>query len=122
MATIEVITPDAGDTVPATVLFFPRGNDVTVLARYPSIVDGTGYQSEFYYKQDRKDLDTDPLTIVYAVPVVADPDNAGATMSTFAVPGSDLDTNGAFWWRIDVLDPTDLRSTIGFGTLIVEAV
>jgi hypothetical protein len=106
----------------ATVLYFPRGNDITVVARLPSIADGTGYQGEFYYKQDRTSLDTDPSTIVYTSPVDVDPDNAGATMSTFTVPGMDNGANGAFWWRIDTLDPSDARNTIGFGTLIVEAV
>jgi hypothetical protein len=108
--------------VPATVMYFPRGNDVQVVARYPGIADGTGAQSEFYYKTDRETLDVDPSTVVYTVPVVDDPDNVGATMSTFVVPGTDNDTNGAFWWRIDVVDPSGNRSTVGFGTLLVEAV
>jgi hypothetical protein len=108
--------------VPATVMYFPRGNDVQVVARFPGIADGTGAQAEFYYKTDRVTPDNDPTTVIYTVPVIADPDNAGATMSTFLIAEADNNVAGAFWWRIDVVDPSAYRSTVGFGTLIVEAV
>jgi hypothetical protein len=108
--------------VQQTVLFFPAGNDVQVVVQYPSIASGTGAQSEFYYKIDRTIPDTDPTTVVYTSPVVADPDNVGATMSTFVVDSADNSVSGAFWWKIDYVDSTDLRTTVGFGTLIVEAV
>lgn len=119
---IEVVPPTDGSPVPATVIYFLRGNDMSVVARFPTIADGTGYQGEFYYKTDRATPDTDPTTIAYAAPIVADPDNTGATMSTFQIDAADNGINGAFWWRVDVVDPGGLRSTVGFGTLLVEAV
>jgi hypothetical protein len=118
-ANVSVI-PD--EPVQQSVLYFPVNNDVTVVVQYPNIPDGTGMQSEFYYKQDRMTSDTDPSTVVYASPVVADPDNTGATMSQFTVDASDNSVSGAFWWKIDFLDASDNRTTVGFGTLLVEAV
>jgi hypothetical protein len=118
-ANISVI-PD--EPVQQSVLYFPVGNDITVIVQYPNIPDGTGFQSEFYYKQDRTTSDTDPTTVVYASPVVVDPDNAGATMSQFTIDSSDNSMAGAFWWKIDFLDASDNRTTVGFGTLLVEAV
>jgi hypothetical protein len=59
---------------------------------------------------------------VYASPVVDDPDNVGATMSRITIDSEDNSASGAFWWRIDYVDAGDLRTTVGFGTLIVEAV
>src|SRR5215469_5813393 len=53
---------DQISTVQQTVLYFPVNNDVNVLVQYPSISDGTGCQSEFYYKADRTTPDTDPST------------------------------------------------------------
>lgn len=108
--------------VQAYVLFFPAGNDVQVVVRYPNLADGTGYQSEFYYKTDRTTPDTDPTTVVYTVPVDDDPDNPGATMSVFQIDAGDNSTAGAFWWRVDIVDPEDDRTSVGFGTLMVEAV
>jgi hypothetical protein len=113
-------TPD--EPVQQTVLFFPAGNDVQVTVRYPNIPDGTGCQSEFYYKTDRTTSDTDPSTVTFTSLVLDDPDNAGATMSTFTIDSEDNSVSGAFWWRVDFLDTTDSRTTVGFGTLIVEAV
>lgn len=110
------------NTVQQSVLFFPVGNDVQVIVRYPSIPDGTGCQSEFYYKADRYTSDLDPTTVAFTSLVVDDPDNAGATMSQFLIDAEDNAASGAFWWRIDFLDPGDNRTTVGFGTLIVEAV
>lgn len=110
------------EPVQAQVLYFPCGNDVTVTVRYPGVADGTGAQSEFYYKADRKTSDTDPSTTVYASPVVDDPDNAGATMSRFIIDDGDNSNAGAFWWRIDFVGPDDARTTVGYGTLMVEAV
>jgi hypothetical protein len=113
-------TPD--EPVQQTVLFFPAGNDVQVTVQYPNIPDGTGCQSEFYYKQDRTTSDTDLSTVVFTSLVIADPDNTGATMSQFTIDSEDNSMPGAFWWRIDFLDASDSRTTVGFGTLIVEAV
>jgi len=119
---VEDAVVDAGIQVISTVLYFPQGNDVEVIVRYPSLSSGTGSQSEFYYKQDRTFADTDPTTVTFAVPVVADPVNTGATMSTFTIPGTDNKMAGAMWWRIDYVDPSNKRTTVGFGTLLVEAV
>jgi hypothetical protein len=118
-ANISVV-PD--EPVQQSVLYFPVNNDVTVIVQYPNIADGTGAQSEFYYKQNRAVPDTDPTTVVYASPVVDDPDNPGATMSRIIIDSEDNSTSGAFWWRIDYVDAGDLRTTVGFGTLLVEAV
>jgi hypothetical protein len=110
------------EPVQQSVLFFPAGNDVQVTVSYPNISDGTGCQSEFYYKTDRTTPDTDLTTVVFTSPVIIDPDNVGATMSTFTIDAADNSASGAFWWRVDFLDAGDLRTTVGFGTLIVEAV
>lgn len=117
-----VVTVNPSPPVQQSVLFFPAGNDVQVLVQYPSVADGTGCQSEFYYKTDRTTSDTDPTTVVFTSPVVDDPDNPGATMSTFAIDAEDNSVSGAMWWRVDFLDASDNRTTVGFGTLIVEAV
>jgi hypothetical protein len=114
------VTPD--NPVQQSVLYFPAGNDVQVTVRYPNISSGTGSQSEFYYKADRTTSDTDLSTVVFTSPVIADPDNAGATMSQFTIDSADNAMAGAYWWRVDFVDSTGLRTTVGFGTLIVEAV
>jgi hypothetical protein len=119
---IDAVISTLDDPVQQSVLFFPAGNDVQVTVRYPSISDGTGCQSEFYYKADRTTSDTDPSTVVFTSLVIADPDNTGATMSTFTIDSSDNAMSGAYWWRVDFLDAADSRTTVGFGTLIVEAV
>jgi hypothetical protein len=120
--TIDAVISTLDEPVQQSVLFFPAGNDVQVTVRYPNIPDGTGCQSEFYYKADRTTSDTDPSTVVFTSLVIADPDNTGATMSTFTIDSADNAMAGAYWWRIDFLDAADSRTTVGFGTLIVEAV
>lgn len=118
-ANISVV-PD--EPVQQSVLFFPVGNDVQVIVQYPNVPDGTGYQSEFYYKTDRTTPDTDPTTVIYTTPVVADPDNVGATMSSIVVDSADNSVSGAFWWRVDFVNSSsNFRTTVGFGTLLVEA-
>lgn len=113
---------DQISSVQQTVLYFPVNNDVSVLVQYPSISDGTGCQSEFYYKADRTTSDTDPSTVSYAVPVNDDPANPGACMSHFTILAADNAESGAYWWRIDFLDASGNRTSVGFGTLMVEAV
>lgn len=117
-----VISVVPSPPVQQSVMYFPVGNDVEVVVRYPNVPDGTGAQSEFYYKTDRTMSDTDPSTVVYASPVVDDPDNPGATMSRFIIDETDNAASGSFWWKIDFVDVGDLRTTVGFGTLLVEAV
>jgi hypothetical protein len=104
------------------VLMFPQGNDIIVTARFPEISDGTGATAHFYYKEDRYSSDSDPSTLVYAASILPDPDNPGATMSTFSVPAADNGINGAFWWRIDAVDSFGKKRTANCGTLLVEAV
>jgi hypothetical protein len=104
------------------VLYFPQNNDVTVNVSYPGISDGTGATSEFYYKTNRTTSDTDPTTKTYTVPIVDDPDNAGACMSTIDIPAADNATAGSLWWRIDVIDSSGDVSTVGYGILLVESV
>jgi hypothetical protein len=120
--TIDAVISTLDEPVQQSVLFFPAGNDVQVTVRYSNIPDGTGCQSEFYYKADRTTSDTDPSTVVFTSLVVADPDNTGATMSQFTIDSADNAMAGAYWWRVDFLDAADSRTTVGFGTLIVEAV
>lgn len=116
------IQGDEISSVQQSVLYFPAGNDVQVLVQYPTISDGTGCQSEFYYKADRQTPDNDMSTVSYAVPVDNDPDNLGQTISTFLISAADNGESGAFWWRVDFLDALGNRTSVGFGTLIVEAV
>jgi hypothetical protein len=104
------------------VLIFPRGNDVVVTARFPEISSGAGATATFYYKDNRYTADTDPTSKIYSSTIVADPDNPGATMSTFPVPGTDNQVTGAFWWRVDATDVTNKTRTAAAGTLLVEAV
>ena len=104
------------------VLYFPSGKDMVVTARYPAISDGTGAHSEFYYKDNRYVPDDDPTVQVYSAPVDPDPDNVGATMSVFNIPGEDTETTGAFWWRVDIIDSADTRRFVEAGTVLVEAV
>jgi hypothetical protein len=112
------------DTTPNAMLalYFQQGNDVVVNVYYPNVTDGTGASSEFYIKTERSTPDSDPSTKKYTATVVDNPDNTGTCMSTFLVPGTDIQTAGAFWWRSDLLDSSGDRSTVGYGTLIVEAV
>jgi hypothetical protein len=104
------------------VLYFPQGNDITVNVYYPGISDGTGSSSEFYYKTDRETSDADVTTKKYTAPIVANPDSPGECMSTFKIPSADNGVAGALWWRIDTVDAFADRSTVGYGTLLVEAV
>jgi hypothetical protein len=104
------------------VLYFPQGNDVIVTARYPEISDGTGSHSEFFYKDNRYLADNDPTTQMYSASIDADPDNPGATMSVFTIPGDDNLMAGAFWYRVDCVDTLDTRRTASCGVLLVEAV
>jgi hypothetical protein len=108
--------------VPMTGLVFPRGNDIVVTASFPDISDGTGMSAEFYYKPDRTTDDNDPSVKVYESTVDPDPDNAGATLSTFDIPAVDNGSTGSFWWRVDVLDVNGHRRTADCGPLLVEAV
>src|SRR5215831_12700497 len=101
---------DQISSVQQTVLYFPVNNDVNVLVQYPSISDGTGCQSEFYYKADRSTPDTDPSTVSYAVPVDPDPNNAGVTMSQFTIDATDNAESGAYWWRVDFVDASGSRT------------
>jgi len=104
-------------------MYFPQGNDIQVTAHYPGIPSGTvNGKSEFYYKTDRTTPDSDPSTKVYTANIVDDPNNQAATMSQFLIPAADNGTAGAMWWRIDAIDQYNNRSTVGFGTLLVEAV
>src|ERR1700746_1269484 len=104
------------------VLYFPAGKDVVVTVRYPGISDGTGANSEFYLKDNRYVPDTDPAVQMYSAPVNPDPDNTGATMSVFDIPGADTVATGAFWWRVDVVDSANTRRFVDAGTVLVEAV
>jgi hypothetical protein len=108
--------------VPMMVLYIPQNNDVIVTVSYPGISDGTGATSEFYYKTNRTTSDTDPTTRTYTSPIVPDPDNAGACMSSFEIPAADNASAGSFWWRIDLIDSSGDISTVGYGTLMVESV
>jgi hypothetical protein len=105
-----------------TSLFIPRGNDVVVTARFPEISDGTGMSSEFWYKPDKTTPDTDPAVLSFSATIIADPDNAGATMSKYNIPSTDTAVPGSFWWRVDVIDVAAKRRTANCGTLLVEAV
>jgi hypothetical protein len=107
-----------------TGLVFPRGNDVTVTARFPDISDGTGMVAEFFTKPTKATPDSDPAVKTYDSDVVSDPDNAGSTISHFDIPAADTGVTGSFWWRVDCVDVTGKRRTAdgGCGPLMVEAV
>jgi hypothetical protein len=108
--------------VPMNGLVFPRGNDIVVTARFPTISDGTGMSAEFYYKADRTTADDDPSVQVYESAVTPDPDNEGATLATFEVDAADNASTGSYWWRVDVLDSSGHRRTADCGPLLVDAV
>lgn len=105
-----------------TALFIPQGNDVIVTARFPEISDGTGINSEFWYKPDKTVPDNDPSVITYEAEVVPDPDFDGQTMSQFSIPAADNEVAGAHWWRVDLIDVGNNRRTANCGTYLVEAV
>lgn len=106
----------------STVIYFPQAKDVVVTARFPTISDGTGSTSEFYYKDSRYTADTDPATQVYTSDITDDPDNPGATFAQFTIPADDNLVTGAFWYRVDCIDSLDTRRMAACGTLLVEAV
>jgi hypothetical protein len=103
-------------------LFFPQNNDVVVTAQFPDISDGTGMSSEFYYKLSKTTPDDDPSTLMFTSTVDADPDNVGATMAQFPIPGTDNGSPAAYWWRVDVIDTFGNRRTTNCGPLLVESV
>jgi hypothetical protein len=103
-------------------LFFPRGNDMVVTARYAEISSGAGMTARFYTKPDKTTPDNDPAVTVYQSTVVADPDNIGSTLSQFNIPSTDTQDTGAFWWRVDVTDALNKRRTANQGPLLIEAV
>jgi hypothetical protein len=105
-----------------TSLFFAQGNDIIVTASFPTISDGTGMNSEFWYKTDRTTPDNDPTSVMYEASVVPDPDNAGQTMSQFTIPATANESAGAFWWRVDLIDIESHRRTANAGPLLVESV
>jgi hypothetical protein len=104
------------------VLFFKRGDDIVVTARYPEISDGTGMSATFYIKDDKTMSDTDPSVMTYDSDVIADPDNLGATLSKFDIPSADTQTAGALWWKVRVFDPFNNVRTANQGPLLIEAV
>jgi hypothetical protein len=101
-------------------LFFPRGNDVTVTAKFPGITSGTGVSSKFWRKNSKTTSDTDPATISYTSVLTAGTD--GIWFATFKVPKADNATPGTFWWRVDAIDPLSNVTTAACGPLLVEAV
>jgi hypothetical protein len=105
-----------------TALFFKRGDDVVVTARYPEIPSGTGMTATFYIKDDKTTPDTDPSVLTYDSNVVADPDNAGATLSHFNIPSEDTQAAGSLWWKVRVFDPFSNVRTANQGPLLIEAV
>jgi hypothetical protein len=103
-------------------LFFKQGDDIVVTARYAQIPDGTGMTASFYIKDDKTTSDIDPSVLVYDSDVVADPENAGATLSKFTIPSEDTQVTGAWWWKIRVFDPFSNVRTANQGPLLIEAV
>jgi hypothetical protein len=103
-------------------LFVPRGNDVVVTARFPTISDGSGSTAELYTKPNRYVLDSDPDTMVYQADIIPDDDNPGASKSIFNVPAADTSVTGYSWWRVDAVDQFNNRRTANAGPWIVEAV
>jgi hypothetical protein len=93
-----------------------------VTASFPTISDGTGMSSEFYYKPDRTTDDDDPGVTMVESTVDPDPDNEGATLATFTITAADNGMTGSFWWRVDVIDANGNRRTANCGPLLVEAV
>ena len=105
-----------------TALFFKQGDDIVVTARYAGIPDGTGMTATFYIKDDKTTDDTDPTVMVYDSDVIADPDNAGATLSKFDIPSADTQETGAWWWKIRVFSPVSNVRTANQGPLLIAAV
>jgi hypothetical protein len=103
-------------------LFFKQGDDIVVTARYAEIPDGTGMTAKFYVKGDKTTADTDPSVMKYDSNVIADPDNAGATLSQFTIPSTDTQVTGAWWWKVRVFDPFNHVRTASQGPLLIEAV
>jgi hypothetical protein len=105
-----------------TALFFKQGDDIVVTARYAEISSGSGLTSTFYIKDDKTMPDTDPSVMTYDSNVIADPDNAGATLSQFTIPSADTQATGAWWWKVRVFDPFNHVRTANQGPLLIEAV
>ncbi len=105
-----------------TALFFKQGDDIIVTARFPEIPDGTGMSATFYVKDDKTIPDTDPEVIKYDSDLLDDPDNPGATLSTFSIPSEDTQITGAWWWKVRVFDPFDNVRTANQCPLLIEAV
>jgi hypothetical protein len=103
-------------------LFFKQGDDIVVTARYAEISSGTGMSAMFYIKDDKTTADTDPSVKTYNSGVMADPDNAGATLSMFTIPSTDTQLTGAWWWKVRVSDPFNHVRTASQGPLLIEAV
>jgi hypothetical protein len=105
-----------------TALFFKRGDDIVVTARYPEIPDGTGMTATFYIKDDKTVSDTDPSVLTYDSDIIDDPDNSGATLSHFNIPSEDTQAADSLWWKIRVFDPFSNVRTANQGPLLIEAV
>jgi hypothetical protein len=103
-------------------LFFKRGDDIVVTARYPEISTGTGMTATFYIKNDKTTDDTDPSVLTYDSSVVADPDNLGATLSNFSIPSEDTQDADSLWWKVRVFDSVGNVRTANQGPLLIEAV
>jgi len=103
-------------------LFFKRGDDIVVTARYPDISDGTGMTATFYIKDSKMMPDTDPSVTKYDSDVIDDPDNIGATLSQFKIPSEDTQASDTLWWKVRVFDSVGNVRTANQGTLIIEAV
>ena len=103
-------------------LFFKRGDDVVVTARYPTISDGTGMTSTFYIKDDKMMSDTDSSVLTYDSDVIDDPDNTGATLSQFKIPSEDTQASDSLWWKVRVFDAVGNVRTANQGPLLIEAV
>jgi hypothetical protein len=76
----------------------------------------------FYIKDDKTTPDSDSTVMTYDSDVIADPDNAGATLSQFDIPSEDTQGAGALWWKVKVADPFNNERTANQGPLLIEAV
>jgi hypothetical protein len=104
-----------------TALFFPQNNDVTVVAKFPGVTTATGLSAKFWVKDDKTTPDSDPTTLSFPGSALTQGSD-GLWFSQFLVPASDTATPGAFWWRVDLTDSLNHRTTTGGGPVLVEAV
>ena len=104
-----------------TALFFRRNNDVVVTAKFPEMTTGAGITTQFWYKDDKYISDSDPTSHVYTGTVLTQGTD-GLWFTQFAIPATDNEVTGAYWWRVDAIDATNKRRTAQCGTLLVEAV